>query len=115
MYMIGLMPYGFAKLFSMFLYASHRHSKAAKIATIALLGNIIASLLLMKPLGAMGLALAGSIGGWILFILTIKEVGFKRFIEIIKSKNSLYFITIMIFLGTTFFYLNKFILVFIRG
>jgi putative peptidoglycan lipid II flippase len=115
MYMIGLMPYGFAKLFSMFLYASHRHSKAAKIATIALLGNIIASLLLMKPLGAMGLALAGSIGGWILFILTIKEVGFKRFIEIIKSKNSLYFITIMIFLGTAFSYLNKFILVFIRG
>ncbi|HHB93966.1 MAG TPA: lipid II flippase MurJ, partial [Campylobacterales bacterium] len=114
MYMIGLMPYGFAKLFSMFLYASHRHSKAAKIASIALVINILASLLLMKPLGAMGLALAGSIGGWVLFILTIKEVGFERFIEIIKSKKSLLFFIVMIFLAIAFFYLNQFILTFIR-
>jgi len=114
MYMIGLMPYGFAKLFSMFLYASHRHGKAAKIASIALVVNIIASFILMKPLGAMGLALAGSIGGWVLFILTIKEVGFKRFIDIIKSKKSLYFIIAMIFLGVALFYLNQYILTLIR-
>jgi len=114
MYMIGLMPYGFAKLFSMFLYASHRHGKAAKIASIALVVNIISSFILMQPLGAMGLALAGSIGGWVLFILTIKEVGFERFIDIIKSKKSLYFIIAMIFLGVILFYLNQFILTLIR-
>ena len=115
MYMIGLIPYGLAKLFSMFLYASHRHSKAAKIATIALVVNIIASFILMKPLGAMGLALAGSIGGWTLFILTIKEVGFDKFIEIIKSKKSFYFIIFMLILGYTFFYINQYLLIWIRA
>ncbi|NOZ90115.1 MAG: murein biosynthesis integral membrane protein MurJ [Epsilonproteobacteria bacterium] len=115
MYMIGLMPYGFAKLFSMFLYASHRHSKAAKIATIALVVNIITSLILIKPMGAMGLALAGSIGGWTLFILTIKEVGFDRFLKIIKSKKSIYFIVAMGVLSIIFIYLNGFILTLIRS
>ncbi len=115
MYMIGLMPYGFAKLFSMFLYASHRHSKAAKIATIALIVNIITSLILIKPMGAMGLALAGSIGGWTLFVLTIKEVGFDRFFEIIKSKKSIYFIVAMGILTILFIYLNGFILTLIRN
>jgi len=110
MYMIGLMPYGFAKLFSMFLYASHKHQQAAKIATIALVVNMVASLILMKPLGAMGLALAGSIGGWTLFILTIKEVGFNRFIQIIKSIKTLYFIVTMVVLGTTFIFINHLII-----
>jgi len=64
-YMVGLLPFGLAKLFS---------------------------LILMQYYGAMGLALASSIGGWVLFILTIKEVGFDRFIDIIYSKYSLYFI-----------------------
>ncbi len=115
MYMIGLMPYGFAKLFSMFLYASHRHGKAAKIATIALVVNIIASFLLMKPLGAMGLALAGSIGGWTLFILTIREVGFNRFFGIIKSIKSLYFLGSMIILGVVFIYINEIIVGVLRS
>jgi len=114
MYLIGLMPYGFAKLFSMFLYASHRHGKAAKIATIALVINIIASFILMKPFGAMGLALAGSIGGWTLFILTIKEVGFNIFFEIIKSKKSLYFILSMLFLSIIFIYINELLISSIR-
>ncbi|MEA1880022.1 MAG: murein biosynthesis integral membrane protein MurJ, partial [Campylobacterota bacterium] len=75
MFMLGLLPLGLAKLFSLFLYASYRQGKAAKIATISVVVNIVASLLLMKPMGASGLALAGSIGGWVLFILTVKEVG----------------------------------------
>jgi len=115
MYMIGLMPYGFAKLFSMFLYASHLHTKAAKVATIALVVNIITSLILLKPLGAMGLALAGSIGGWTLFILTIREIGFDKFINIIKSKRVIYFFSSMIVIGVTFVYLNQLILSLIRG
>jgi len=115
MYMIGLLPYGFAKLFSMFLYASQRHNKAAKIATLALLVNMFFSLILMQPLGAMGLALAGSIGGWTLFILTIKEVGTKRFITILKDKRVLYFIVLMIILGVVFYYLNELFMEYIRG
>jgi putative peptidoglycan lipid II flippase len=114
MYMIGLLPYGFAKLFSMFLYASHRHGKAAKIATIALIVNMIFSLILMQFMGAMGLALAGSIGGWTLFILTIKEVGFSRFIEIIKDKKLLYLIITLIGSALLFWWINQFLMGLIR-
>ncbi len=115
MYMIGLLPYGFAKLFSMFLYASHRHSKAAKIATIALVVNMVFSLILMQSMGAMGLALAGSIGGWTLFILTVREVGTSRFITIIRDKKSLYFIGAMLLSAISFFYLNELLISYIRG
>lgn len=92
MYMVGLLPFGLAKLFSLFLYASHRQGTAAKIATYSLIVNIIASLLLMNPMGAKGLALAGSLGGWVLFIFTVKEVGSDRFLSMVKSIKSLYFL-----------------------
>ena len=114
MYMVGLLPYGFAKLFSMFLYASHRHTKAAKIATIALIVNMIFSLILMQFMGAMGLALAGSIGGWTLFILTIKEVGFSRLIEILKSKKLIYLIVTLTGCTIIFWFLNGVLMGWIR-
>jgi len=114
MYMIGLMPYGFAKLFSMFLYASNRHLKAAKIATTALFVNMVFSFLLMNPLGAMGLALAGSIGGWTLFILTIREVGVERFFNILKSKYTIYFFIFLVIFGIVLWFLNIYILGLIR-
>ncbi len=114
MYMIGLLPYGFAKLFSMFLYASHRHTKAAKIATIALVVNMIFSLILMQFMGAMGLALAGSIGGWTLFILTIREVGFNRFLEIIKDKKLLYLVLMLVISTLLFWWINGFFMGWIR-
>jgi putative peptidoglycan lipid II flippase len=114
MYMIGLLPYGFAKLFSMFLYASHRHSKAAKIATIALVVNMIFSLVLMQFMGAMGLALAGSIGGWTLFILTIKEVGFDKLITILSDKKLIYLIAILMCSALLFWWINGYLMGWIR-
>ena len=114
MYMLGLLPYGFAKLFSMFLYASHRHNKAAKIATIALVVNMFFSLILMQYMGAMGLALAGSIGGWTLFILTIKEVGFSKFIAILKDKKLLYLLMTLLGSALLFWWVNGFLMGWIR-
>ena len=114
MFMLGLLPLGLAKLFSLFLYASYRQAKAAKIATISVVINIIASLLLMKPLGAMGIALAGSIGGWVLFILTVQEVGFDKFSNILKSKMSLYLILSLSIFALVLYYMNIFILDYIR-
>ena len=93
MYMIGLLPFGLAKLFSLFLYAKHQHRKAAKIAVYSLITSVSFSLLLMHPMGASGLALAGSIGGWVLFIFTVKEVGVDKFIQIVKTKQSLVFLS----------------------
>ncbi|HHD78443.1 MAG TPA: murein biosynthesis integral membrane protein MurJ [Epsilonproteobacteria bacterium] len=114
MFMLGLLPLGLTKLFSLFLYASYRQGKAAKIATISVIVNIIASLLLMKPLGAMGIALAGSIGGWVLFILTVKEVGFDKLIAMLRSKRSLYFVGTMLAVTLFLYNLNTFILQWIR-
>jgi len=114
MYMIGLLPFGLAKLFSMFLYASHRHLKAAKIAIYSLITSITSSFMLMQVMGASGLALAGSIGGWVLCILTVKEVGFDKFRAIIKSKKSLYFLVIMIGFSIAIYFVNIWLIGLIR-
>jgi len=93
MYMLGLLPFGLSKLLSLKLYAEHRQGEAAKIATYALAGNILLSLALISPLGAMGLALASSLSGFILFIYTIKAYGTQRFLVIIRDKKALWLIT----------------------
>jgi putative peptidoglycan lipid II flippase len=114
MYMIGLLPFGLAKLFSLFLYASHRHLKAAKIAVYSLIASVSASLILMHPMGASGLALAGSIGGWVLFVFTVREVGFERFMQIVRSKKSLYLVGFMILFTLLCLSLNALVLGYIR-
>ena len=114
MFMLGLLPLGLAKLFSLFLYATYRQGKAAKIATISVVANIIASLLLMHTMGSAGIALAGSIGGWVLFILTVKEVGTARFMDIVKSKNLLYLIVSLSSFTLILYYVNILCLEWIR-
>jgi putative peptidoglycan lipid II flippase len=75
MYLIGLIPFGLAKLFSLWLYSHRQQLKAAKISAIALGYNIIFSLLFILPFGAAGLALASSLSGIILLLLTLKAFG----------------------------------------
>ncbi len=114
MYMIGLVPFGLAKIFSLYLYAMHKHLKAAKIAVISLVINVIFSIILMQSMGAAGLALSGSIGGFAQLILTIKEVGFDKFWNIVKSKTMPIFIIAMITFGTMLYFINKFLIDMIR-
>ncbi|BCD62476.1 putative peptidoglycan lipid II flippase [Nitratiruptor sp. YY08-26] len=90
MYMLGLLPYGLAKLFSLWLYATHRQKEAAKIASYSLITNIIFSLLLIIPLKAAGLALASSIAGFVLCFYSIKAFGFTKFIHIAKNRKLLW-------------------------
>jgi putative peptidoglycan lipid II flippase len=78
MYLIGLIPYGLAKIFSLWLYANEKQFLAAKISMKALGANIVFSLLLISPFGASGLAFASTLSGFILFFLTLKSFGFKR-------------------------------------
>ena len=80
MYLIGLLPFGLAKIFSLWLYAKEQQFLTAKISMYSLSCNIVFSLILIKPFGAAGLAFAGTIGGFVLFFLTIKAFGFKKFI-----------------------------------
>ena len=96
MYMIGLIPFGLNKLFSSYLYATHRHLKSAKFSAISLGVNIIFSLLLIYPMKVLGLALAGSIGGFVLFFLTLKEYGFNQFLTFFEKKYVLiYLLTVL--------------------
>ncbi len=90
MYLVGLLPFGLSKLFSLWLYAMHRQADAAKIAAMALGINIIFSILLIAPLEAAGLALASSISGWALLFLTARALGKDIFLDIMRSKYAPY-------------------------
>ncbi|WP_457598978.1 murein biosynthesis integral membrane protein MurJ [Hydrogenimonas sp.] len=88
MYLAGLLPFGMAKLFSLWLYSMHRQAEAAKIAAKSLGFNILFSLALIGPLQAPGLALASSLAGWILLYLTLKALGREIFLDIMRSKHA---------------------------
>jgi putative peptidoglycan lipid II flippase len=98
MYMIGLIPFGLAKIFSTWLYATKRQIKAAKISAISLVANMILSLVFVFISGISGIALASSISGFILLYLTIREFGFYKFILIIDKINIVKYTIFMIIL-----------------
>ncbi|MGM9997491.1 murein biosynthesis integral membrane protein MurJ [Campylobacter lanienae] len=94
MYILGLLPFGLYKLFSLWLYAKMQQKIAAKIAIYSLFINTILCLIFFKPLGASGLALASSISGLFLLGYAICVFGFKQFLDI--SLNRLNLITIIL-------------------
>ncbi len=79
MYMLGLLPFGMAKILSLWLYAHKRQGRAALISAQSLGIGVVFSLILIVPMGAAGLALAGSIGGFTLFFLSVREFGYGLF------------------------------------
>ncbi|GHV04091.1 putative lipid II flippase MurJ [Campylobacterota bacterium] len=85
-YMIGLVPFGLARLISLWLYAHHNQALAAKNSAIALGFNIVFSLALIAPLGVFGLALAGSLTGLILLGLNLRAYGRERFWDMIRAR-----------------------------
>jgi len=89
MYLIGLLPFGLSKIFSLWLYSKNQQKVAAKISLYSLVSNVILSLALIKPMGVVGLALASSISGFVLFVFTIKAFGVKEFLDIISFKKIL--------------------------
>jgi len=99
MYLVGLVPFGLAKLFSLWLYATLRQKEAAKIALFALGANLLMYLFLVEPLGVKGLALASSIAGIVLLAFTIRSFGFKEFLDIIRDKKlAIYIVAIIIYI-----------------
>lgn len=87
MYMIGLLPFGLAKIFSLWLYSQGKQALAAKISAKALLGGAILSVIFMQFWGAKGLALAGSMSGFLLLYWTIGAFGRREFWSIIQSQK----------------------------
>lgn len=85
MYLIGLLPFGLAKIFSLWLYAKEQQVLSAKISMQSLAWNIVFSLILIYPLKAAGLALASTLSGFILFYLTLKAFGFEKVKQMFKK------------------------------
>ncbi len=87
MYLVGLLPFGLSKIFSLWLYAQGQQLKAAKISLYSLIFGFVAALVCMGPLRASGLALASSLTGCMLCFLNLKAFGFKRFLGMIEVKK----------------------------
>ncbi len=84
-YMVGLLPFGLAKIFSLWLYSQNQQSLAAKISAFSLGIGVLCSLVLMQFFQAFGLALAGSISGMALLLLTLHYFGWKKFFILLKN------------------------------
>lgn len=88
LYLLGLLPFGLAKIFSLWLYAHKRQGRAAYISAISLLVALLSSCILMHFFAVCGLAFASSLGGIVLFVLTIKHFGFRDFLAILSHKKA---------------------------
>lgn len=109
MYLLGLLPFGLAKLFSLWLYASHKQKEAAKISMYALISNVLFYALFIKPFGVMGLALASSCAGFVLLFFTIKSFGVKMFLDIILDKKLAIFVGMLIIYIPTLLWIKEII------
>ncbi len=96
MYLVGLLPFGLSRIFSLWLYSTKRQKSAAKISAYSLSLNIVLSILLIYPLKASGLALASSLSGFLLFYLTIKAYGLKEFFDIIELKRVMMLVVVIV-------------------
>ncbi|BEG56771.1 Integral membrane protein MviN [Helicobacter sp. NHP21005] len=89
-YLVGLTPFGVAKIFALWLYAHKEQGKAAKIALISLIFGTLCSLALMPYLHASGLALSSSLSGFLLCGLYLRAFGFKRFLGMISLSKCVF-------------------------
>lgn len=96
-YLLGLLPYGCARIFSLWLYSLKRQAEAAKISAISLFCGVICSVILMQFWGAFGLAISSSVAGFVLFALTIRAFGLQKFLQIITKPKFFVYLIIILF------------------
>ena len=108
-YMIGLLPFGLAKLFSLWLYAHLQQKLASKIAVITLVFNLVLAVILMQACGAFGLALASSLGGFLTLALNVKFFGMRKFLAIIEPKKLTLLSAVLALEAVILIFLRKFL------
>jgi putative peptidoglycan lipid II flippase len=117
-YLIGLVTFGVAKLFSLWLYSTEQIKLSAEIATYSLITHLIfASLFLSNfdyigGMGAKGLALASTLSSFVLLIFNLHYFGWHRIYKIIFSKFAIYYLIIMPIFGTTMLFLKFYLMLF---
>lgn len=95
-YLIGLLPFGLARIFSLWLYSKSKQALAAKISAFSLLVGTFCSFLLMQHFGAVGLAFGGSISGFLVFFLTLHFFGWNRFWEILWNPKWIFILAFIL-------------------
>ena len=106
-YMIGLVPYGLAKILSLWLYSHKRQGVAAKISVISLGGGtalMACFIIYMRYVEGDSIlwdyryfiiTLCSSLAGFVLLFFSIAEFGFRQFLAIINHRK---FMILLIFL-----------------
>ena len=87
MYVIGLIFYSFVNLFSKAFHANKDTKTPVKVAFYAFIFNVIFAILLLKPLGHAGIALASSLAAIINSFLLYKNLRIK--VNILKIKSQI--------------------------
>lgn len=114
MTMLGLLPFGLYKLFSLWLYANFKQKIAAKISIYSLFLNVALSLVFFKPFGAAGLALANSLCGAFLLVCAAFIFGIRAFLDIILSKKTILTIFSAIIFAFLLIWTKDFIYAYLR-
>nr|WP_237416382.1 murein biosynthesis integral membrane protein MurJ [Helicobacter saguini] len=125
-YMVGLLAFGLARIFSLWLYSYKKQAKAAKISVLSLFVGVLLSaffILYMRyfyPTDSIEsngilwqyryliIALSGSIGGFFLLFLSIKEFGLNNFFTIISHKKYLFLLIILLTIEYIILHIFKF-------
>lgn len=105
-YLVGLLPFGLQKLFSLWLYAKFKQKTAAIIAFKTLFISAFFSIVIIlliedEKFKSLGIALASSLSAFYLLFANIKEFGFKNLLAILRVKFwffSIVFLSLFAFL-----------------
>jgi putative peptidoglycan lipid II flippase len=84
-YVAGIVPFILIKIFAAISFAHHDTKTPVRTALIAVAVNIIAALLLIRPLGFVGIALATAIATWVNLILLMVSLHRKNLLLIDPS------------------------------
>lgn len=76
-YSMGLPAFSFTKIFAGGFYSMKETKTPVKIATMCMLLNVVLNIILMKPMGVGGLALATAVSSWTNAILLFAALGKK--------------------------------------
>jgi len=111
-YLLGLLPFGLQKLFSLWLYAKFKQKTAAFIAFKALIISLVFSVFFIflideEKMKVISIALASSLSAFYLLFANIKEFGFKTFFSLFSLR--------FVFLALVFLAFFSFVLIYFKA
>ncbi|MFA5779660.1 MAG: murein biosynthesis integral membrane protein MurJ [Elusimicrobiota bacterium] len=119
-YSIGLPAFSYVKIFAGGFYSMKETKTPVKIATMCMLLNAVLNIILMKPMGVGGLALATAVSSWanavFLFVSLRKRIGGfggrKIFLSLVKIISATSVMTVVCYILSVYVIKNLFLNVF---